>query len=966
MIRTLVLRLGLAAASMAVCGLMIFWFTHERSSSDAIVRQAFELQRRGEAAHARRTLDDALQRQPSDARLLLARAQFAADDGEMSRALELLGRVPEQSGSLAGYARLAAATILLRQNLLKEAEVQFVDAQKLLDDPAPALEELAYLHWLRMKKQQAKQVLEDLSKARPWTLEELVMYLLAGRTGAPVEEHMRQLEQAVAADPNDGPSAIALAQYWAFALDPDDAVSKMSALWSSHRQPAGFAAIYAETLLREGQLDKAQSILAGDDDSTSRLTARARGTIRLAQDDPRGAVVHLKQAFIQDSNDPDANYQLSVASARLGREDLAKTFAKRSLDLRELSRELFGLQHAAKERTNEFVTHLATVARRLDQLGRLDDRKKLTNWYSRSGLARRFGKFEPEPVSDDTMSPASLLRELDNVTGEGQRVATAPSTRLAASDATDQLPFLDVAAEAGLDFHYNHGRSAEMYIIETIGGGVAVLDYDHNGWPDLFFAQGAYPSPEQAAKAADKPTNCLFANHGGRFLEVTRSAAVTDTAYTTGAAAADFDNDGFEDLFITNVGRNQLLRNNGDGTFQDVTDIAGIIEEGNSSSAALADFDRDGDLDLYVANYISPMPVCRDREGNPVVCHPRDLTAQSNFLYENLGDGTFRDVTGLANADAEDGKSLGVVVADFDHDLWPDIYVSNDTTPNFLFHNVSGVSKGLRFEEVGLQSGTAVDRNGLAQAGMGIAVDDFDRNGATDLYVTNFYADVNTMYRNRGNLVFSDDTIEVGLAQPTRQLLGFGTQGVDADRDGWPDLLILNGHIADNRKHGEPYKMRSQFFWNRGGTFVEQRDGSGGFFDLENLGRGLSLVDHNRDGRVDLVASFLDRPAALLENRLSAPTHGLTIEFVGRLSVRDASNVRVDVKYAGQTAFAELWTGGYLGTNEKKVHFGLGDATHVDELTITWPSGQKEFRESVPAGPPLLFVEPLPGAESVQ
>lgn len=952
--------IALAVVGLSAPVLLLVYYTRPSGTGvDSIVQRSLQAERNAEPQQARSIIDDGLKQFPNSGELLLLRAHYAHTDGDSSLALQLLDRVPEQPTWLAGSARFSAATIFREQNKLRDAQSRWEQSCQLLKDPEPAWVELIKLHWLRMQKTQSRYYLEQLRQRRPWSLEELVMYLLAGRIGAPFDDHIGQLEKAVAADPKDCTSATALASYLIFARDPQPAKEQIAQLLPALRDCAQLQALYLEICLRIGDMDMATKMLRALEESETAVSLvwRARGTFALNEGHVRQALMFLMRAWEQDPDDPDSNYQISLALARLN-DVHAKTFAERAVSLRELSTDLHGLQHAAANAPTGLPSKIAAVLNRLSQLDRNTDSQAIKDWYERSGLALRFGPI-PAQEQHQGVQISALREHLQSLAASATETVRTGTRMVMEEDRPRRVPYVDVAPQVGIDFHFDNGSSDELFIIETIGGGIAVLDYDQNGWPDLFFAQGAALSPSKRSQV--EPSNRMYSNLGEHFTDVTEVSQLRDVAYSTGCAAADFDNDGDPDLLVTNVGLNAFYRNNGDGTFSEITEQSGIDDQGISSSAAFADFDGDGDLDLFLSNYVAEMPVCTDRDGMPVVCHPRDLQPARCLVYENLGDGRFADISTAAGVDVPDAKSLGVVVVDFDRDGKPDVYVSNDTTPNFVFHNITEDGGPIRFEEIGLGSGAAVDRNGLAQAGMGIAVEDFDRNGLLDLYVTNFYADINTMYRNLGQLVFSDDTVAVGLAEPTRPLLGFGTQAVDADLDGWPDLLVLNGHIADNRKHGEPYKMRPQFFWNQGGNFVEQFDGQGGFFDQQHLGRGLSVLDFNRDGRQDLIATFLDRNAALLtdaDKQAVGIGQVLIVELVGKRATRDASNTLVDVRMGDRQLASELWTGGYLGCNEPVVLFGLRDQQQVDELSLRWQSRRHEQQLSVSAGR-HLFVEPL-------
>jgi hypothetical protein len=379
-----------------------------------------------------------------------------------------------------------------------------------------------------------------------------------------------------------------------------------------------------------------------------------------------------------------------------------------------------------------------------------------------------------------------------------------------------------------------------------------------------------------------------------------------------------------------------------------------------SSSAAFADLDADGNLDLYVATYVESLKVCRAADGRVSACDPHSHEGPPDVLYRSNGDGTFTDVSEPSGvAAAEDGKGLGVVVADLDEDGKPDIYVSNDTTPNFLFANRTAPGGPLRFEERGLAAGAALNGTGEAEAGRGIAAADFDGDGRLDLHVTNFYLESNTLYRNLGEGLFEDATRQAGLTAATVPWLGFGTQAADFDLDGDPDLFVANGHIDNFEFRGEPWKMPAQVFRNRGDSrFVEVSAKSGPYFAERCLGRGVARLDWNRDGRPDLVVVNQDRPAALLTNETAETGRFARIQLHGTTSNRDAIGTRLIVTAGGRTQSIFVCGGdGITCSNERTQIIGLGPAERIERLEVRWPSGETTNLGDLPIGQTIIVVE---------
>jgi hypothetical protein len=518
------------------------------------------------------------------------------------------------------------------------------------------------------------------------------------------------------------------------------------------------------------------------------------------------------------------------------------------------------------------------------------------------------------------------------------------------------LKLVDRHAQAGIEFQYDNGANGSKFLLESVGGGVAAFDYDADGWPDLYFTQGC---PLPVAPGNEVWRDKMFRNCGGTFRDVSERAGLGDAQYSQGCSAADFDNDGFVDLAVANFGTNVLYLNNGDGTFRDVTLSAGITGEHWSSSLAFADLDRDGNLDLYVVTYVSDAyRMCR--HPRIATCSPLNYKAEQDQLFRSRGDGTFEDVTLYSGIVADDGKGLGIVVADLDDDGWPDIYVANDGTPNFLFHNeTASIGAPLRFVERGLSSGAGVSGSGNSQAGMGIACADLDGDGRLDLFVTNFYRESSTFYRNQGDLLFIDATRAARLDEPTRPFLGFGTQPIDVDLDGRLDLFIANGHIDDFSARGEPWKMRPQLFHNAGGaTFIDVSRESGDYFTGEYLGRGVARLDWDRDGRADLAVVHQDRPVSLLRNETDQTGNRLVLDLHGVESNRDAIGARIAVTSGGTTRVHEICGGdGFFASNERRVISGLGSATTIERLEVRWPSGRIDEWADLPVNVALIVIE---------
>ena len=524
------------------------------------------------------------------------------------------------------------------------------------------------------------------------------------------------------------------------------------------------------------------------------------------------------------------------------------------------------------------------------------------------------------------------------------------------SDTTIEMR--DIAAKVGLDFTFFRGDSGEDSLAETLGGGIAVIDFDLDDWPDVLLTQGtSLPVSPQTTHS-----NRLFRNINGTLaVDVTSETGVTHGGYGQGCAVADTNNDGFPDLFICNHGENVLYNNNGDGTFSDVTHETGLQGQQWSTSASFADFDGDGDLDLYSVNYvrIPEGALKRCRTGNYAgPCRVMDYPAEQDTFWINQGDSTFQDCTDSVGIQAADGKGLGVISADFDNDGWIDLFVGNDTTANFLFKNLGtrtapadvSESKWKGFQEIGVQAGVAFNRDGKSEACMGVACGDLNHDGLFDIFVTNYEHETNTFYANLGDLGFADESHLLNMAEASRPMLGWGAQFIDLDADSDLDLFVSNGHLYD-------IPMRSQLFLNRSGQFEEISGRAGQFFEAERFGRSAAIIDWNRDLAADLIVSFLKSPVALLTNNIPNGNR-LSVRLIGVSSSRDVQGARLSVT-AGQRVmhFRSSTDGGYFASNENDVKIGLGPHKHVETLEVKWPSGRVQTWSQLPAGRKYALIE---------
>ena len=525
--------------------------------------------------------------------------------------------------------------------------------------------------------------------------------------------------------------------------------------------------------------------------------------------------------------------------------------------------------------------------------------------------------------------------------------------------------FTDVAKEAGLTQPVVYGGiETKHYIIEVVGCGVAFLDYDNDGWLDLFVLSGS-----RLEGSPPGTTNRLYKNNrNGTFTDVTEKAGLKRDGWASAVTVGDYDNDGFDDLFITYYGHNVLYRNNGDGTFTDVTKKAGLHADAvrYGSGCTWIDFDRDGHLDLFVATYLNttldklPKPGenadCRWK-GVPVNCGPRGLPTGSAQLFRNNGNGTFTDVSRQSGIAAASGAyPMTAVAADYDNDGWPDIYVACDSTPSWLFRN----QRDGTFREEGLERGVAVSEDGLEQAGMGIGVGDYDLDGNLDIFKTHFADDSNVLYRNDGKGNYNDFTIRAGIGVETRYV-GWGTAMADLDNDGFPDLFVVTGSVypeIEKKLPAYPFRTPRLVFRNLGdGRFEELIDEAGPGVAATHSSRGCAFGDFDNDGDVDIIVMNMNEPPSLLRNDVSGTRHWLKVLLIGVQSNRSAIGARVTARYGGRTQAQEVCAqSSFYSANERRLHFGLGAAAKAD-LTVRWPNGSTEQVPNVDANQLVVIRE---------
>jgi tetratricopeptide (TPR) repeat protein len=662
--------------------------------------------------------------------------------------------------------------------------------------------------------------------------------------------------------------------------------------------------------------------------------------------DYQNALTHYRRAIeLEEKQARQQTLPLVYASqllSRLGQWPEALEYLTRAKALNSRSSEI----RLARGRVLEKLERLAEAAEEYQQAVALDG-----NAQARAQLERlKSGVSRSRPAAD----------------ANAPRASKPPSESPARSVAPIQ--FRNLAPQARLNFTLRNSATPNKYQVETMTGGVAVLDYNNDGYQDIYFVNGAELPAMQ--KTSPQYWNRLFRNNrDGTFTDVTQEAKVAGEGYSMGAAVADYDNDGQQDIFVAGVNRNLLFRNEGDGRFSDATTKAGLsgvdAARGKmwSVAAAWLDYDNDGRLDLFVVNYCrwhpAIDPYCGDaRPGYRTYCFPDRYEGLPNQLFRNNGDGTFTDVSSASGISRHIGKGMGVAVADYDDDGWIDIFVANDTLPNFLFRN-NGRGK---FEEVALASGVALNESGRPVSGMGVDFRDYDNDGRPDLIISALEGETFPLFRNLGKGYFSDETFASRLGLETIKRSGWSLGLFDFNNDGFKDLFTVNAHVNDNIElyNEQTYRQPNSIFANLGnGAFADVSRAAGQDFQTKSAHRGCAFADFNNDGKVDAVTTSLNDPAELLINQSPDEHHWLMIRLIGVRSNRDGLGAKIKLTTAaGAVQFNHATTSvGYASSSDSRVHFGLGKERAVRSLEVRWPSGTRQALREVMADRMLTIKE---------
>lgn len=951
--RLALLILVVAVAIMAAK----FFQSGEPANSQALLAQAVVLVDAKKLDEARELLETILARESDNLTARLYLGQVEWDGNQHQKAFEQWSRIPDDPPETGAMARYLEGAARLARNEAREAESRLVKAHTLDPQSKGSIEKLLEIYALQLRPDETRDVLDELRLLRPLTLQELAMELLAGTPVYGIDRHQAKLESFIQTDSNDLQSHLGLVRLKLSQGHAAEAHEILDNAPGDLTMAPNAVALLVDVHLQRGRFHQAAQLLNSTQLSadSGALSWKNYGLILAESGDRSQALTALDYASQKAVFDLDLNHRRALLAREMDDNPKAEELLKRGQVLDRIEQNAFLILRSAGRHPALVSQTILEIAEALAEIQHVDIAKE---WVSAGqsvspehpGLEQLESELAQTAVLSRSQieSPPQQMIQLDRLADRPQEVN---------QPGTPSIQMKDIAAELGLGGQFDTGNSGKKWIIETVGGGVGVADFDLDGKPDLFFPQGGSALTGDDAHA---PLDVLYRNqYPDKFLDVTQRANLTDRGYSQGCSFGDYNNDGAIDLFVTNVGHNVLYENNGDGTLSIVESPEITAPEAASSSVGWGDFDSDGLLDLYVVNYVEDWQrVCRNGAGEISTCLPSGFAAAQDQLLRNQGDGTFADLTASSGIVQSDGRGLGLLITDFDKDDRADIYVANDGSANFLFHNTSQ-SGEIRFHEIGLLAGVGVSDAGRTEAGMGIASADFDRNGLVDLFVTNFYQEENRLYLNEGDMLFRDATAESGLGLASRMVLGFGTQAVDLDFDGDEDLIVANGDIDNYEAFGRPYRMSPQVFQNvRNAQFAEVSESSGSYFQGKYLGRGVARIDVDGDGVWEVVIVHQDRPTALLRCNSTVGVTAISVRISGTNANRTGIGCEVTLD-CGERQYVQALQGGcgYCCSNQPEIRFLLPAESKVRELSIRSPGGFVTTYDTLPEGEKWIVCE---------
>ena len=894
---------------------------------------------------------------------LLIAAEAAAKLGDLEQALRYCLMLPEEAtGPEVFDALKTAGQQAIFAGRVSDAEQLYQRALKLAPDDLTVHRRLSAIYLSECRRWESMPHLLALVKGRAFTLEELA-FLGNVEELYEAKSILDMFEKTVTDDPGPLMGRARILLFKNFPREGEESLRQIIAnrpgLIEAHAQLG--VVLVSES--RSEELQEWERGLPPGADLYPEIWW-VRGTQARRQGDSKGSIRCAWEALRLDPNHIGAAYQLAQLLASEGKAEQARQFAERAALLESLCLTIHDI--LLIEKTAERMQRAAELCEKLGRPWEAWAWHVAIETYHPGAVRKheiqRLRKKLNESVPQ-TIPEGNLAVAMDFSSYPIPTLGPAAQSSLPQTDQRDsRVRFEDVAASIGLDFQYENGCpevGPEFMIYQSIGSGVAVVDFDRDNAPDLYFPQSG-PWPVQASQAIDR----MYRNRGGLCQDVTESAIPADADLGFGATVGDWNADGMADIYVANFDANRLLMNNGDGTFTDLSLSAGITNVEWTVSCAIADFNGDGLPDLYDVNNcdrqkVSVYKCFRTNSDKIRSCIPTEFSASDDMLYLNLGDGRFQELGHEAGIRAVEGRGLGIVVANLDPEPGLDIFVANDMTANFLFSNRTSAAGALpQFEQVGVLSGLAYDSDGRPQASMGVAADDANGDGLIDLLVTNFYSESNTLYQQQPDGGYIDQTRTANLRDGSIMMLSWGTQFIDAELDGKPDLVVVSGHVDDFSDEDIPFRMKPQFFSNQGQEFLELSSESlGPYFEHPQLARGMARLDWDQDGREDVVIARLLEPAVLLANRTHDPGHCLGVRLVGR-NERDAIGSEVEIRTGGQYLRKQLTAGdGFASSNERRLVFGLGEVSHVDEILVRWNGGKEQRFSDIDADQEILLIE---------
>ncbi len=902
-------------------------------------------------------------RHPQFAVAMLALAEVAQRMGNESEAIRYFHLIPMDGSPEDINARMNLADLHFRGGQWQTASDEFEYILKQQPNHLQALSSYSLLLDFSNQRYRASRLIFSLVQRDHFSLDHLLYLANSSTVHSPIEEIQRKEPH-----PSDALVNLSIGRFILLQEKLDEAEPYLLAAKRLRPDLAEVSIRLGEVLLIRKDIEgfQAWDRSASVEVQSHPVYWQLKGQLAEQVNNPRGAARCYWESLRIDPNNRVPNYRLAQLLQRFHRESDAEAFLQSSSTITDIINSIDLIHH-----NRHHTDSMRVVAEATESLGRYWE---AMGWarsalvvdsdlvWAQQLLARVGPRVLPDSPQNDLKVNPTLRIDLSSFPLPEYPSSTVSSAPQVASS---EAQFSEEASALELDFTYFNGPDLSTpggRMFEFTGGGVAILDFDRDGHADVYMPQGCeWPPVEGNGRHLDR----LFRLQGGRYVDSTTQASLFEDRFSQGATIGDYDQDGFQDIYVANTHVNRLWRNMGDGTFEDGTSAAGIDGSLWTTSCLLADLNGDTLPDLVDVNYTVGddifSRIC-DTGGVVRSCSPLVFTSCSDRLWLNSPEGVFTEASKLSGFEGEDGRGLGLVAySGSNRSGMLDLFVANDMTKNFSFQNQQTQRGSFpQYQELGILSGLAFDVNGDAQASMGVAAADADGNGLLDFYVTNFYQESNNLYLQQPEGGFIDHAASAGLRSPSLQMLGFGTQFLDANLDGWPDLIVTNGHVDDFRHRGTPYQMRTQFFENAGeGKFTERFAKTlGPFFEREFLGRGLATLDWNRDRKQDVVISYLDAPAAVLTNHTSTKNHAISIQLVGTTVDREAIGTVIEANVGDRRLVSQLTAGdGYMASNERKLILGLRDHDQVERLQVNWTDGTSVVFDGLSADKDYIIVQ---------